>query len=100
MPRSAAHDEAPFDPYSETCSDTGKTTPSTRAMDTSTPPAAKVRVDSVTERLDSKQRCLITNVECDEVTEYAHVLGRALEDNDDLVSYMLESFANRVMTSC
>ena len=86
MPRSAAHDGAPFDPSSETCSDTGKTTPSTRAMDTSTPPAAKTRVNSVIDKLASKRRCLITNVDCDKATEYAHVLGRALEDNDELVS--------------
>ncbi|EDQ98213.1 uncharacterized protein LACBIDRAFT_336173 [Laccaria bicolor S238N-H82] len=86
MPRSTAHDVAPYElsSDSETCSDTGATTPSTRAMDIGTPPNAKVRVDAVTKQLDSKQRCLITNVECDEVTEYAHVLGHALEDNDGL----------------
>jgi len=100
MPRSAAYDDAPFDLLSETFSGTAETTPSNRAMDTSTPPDAKNRVDSVTDGLVSKQRCLITNVECDEVTEYAHVLGHALEDNDDVVSYMFDSFANRVMMSC
>ncbi|EDR13614.1 uncharacterized protein LACBIDRAFT_292431 [Laccaria bicolor S238N-H82] len=88
MPRSTAHDVAPYElsSDSETCSDTGATTPSTRAMDIGTPPNAKVRVDAVTKQLDSKQRCLITNVECDEVTEYAHVLGHALEDNEDLMA--------------
>lgn len=100
MPRSVAYDEAPYDQRAETVSGTAKTTPSNRAMDTSTPPDAKVRVNSVIDKLGSKRRCLITNVECDKVTEYAHVLGHALEKNDDVVSYMFDSFANRVMMSC
>jgi len=100
MPHSAAYDEAPFDLLSETISTAGETTPSNRAMDTSTPPDAKVRVNSVIDGLGSKRRCLITNVECDKATEYAHVLGHALEGNDDVVSYMFDSFANRAMTSC
>ena len=69
-------------------------------MDTSTPPKAKIRVNAVIDGLDSKRRCLITNVDCDKATEYAHVLGRALEANDEVVSYMFDSFASRVMMTC
>jgi len=69
-------------------------------MDASTRLEAKRRVNAVIDGLSSKRRCLITNVKCDKATEYAHVFGRALEDNDDVVSYMFDSFANRVMMSC
>lgn len=93
MPRSNQHfDDASYASSSgEDTFSAAETTPSHRAMLTSTPQDAKRRVDVATQGL-TKTRCLITNVECDTATDYAHVLARAVE-GQAVVSYVVDSFA-------
>ena len=71
-------DEAPYRLTPEAASTAADTTPSTRAMTTSMPDDAKDWVDLATTGLTGTQ-CLITDVDCPLMVDYAHVLARAKE---------------------
>lgn len=52
----------------------------------------------MTDKLASKRRCLITNVDCNTATEYAHVFGRALAANDELMTKLEYSWKKKWRT--
>jgi hypothetical protein len=91
-------DDALYQPPSETASTAGGSTPPTRAMYRTAPKEARARVDKATAKL-TKTRCLITNIECDKMVDYSHVMRCAVENNEDEVSVSMNSRAQAILTN-